>query len=182
MKKNKSILYGLTATLLSLSMASVLWGNDPKPPTKDIEAGQLVFTLQGEYEQEFAHHDGRVGNHVFGLMDEREICFFSYLAVTWSKNDPSDSALLPAPAYGINARSSTPISLQSGQPADLVVLKISAKKPCGRVLKENLTIVKFYSKKTKTYYTVAGFIKPLLTQEQLVSIASSARLNGKNAQ
>jgi hypothetical protein len=49
-------------------------------------------------------------------------------------------------------------------------------------VKENLTTVTFYSKKTKTYYAVTGFIKPLLSQEQLVSIASSAKVtkSGKN--
>jgi hypothetical protein len=115
-------------------------------------------------------------------MDEREICFFSYLAITWSKNDLSDSALLPTSAYKVDSRSSSPITLQNGQPANLLLLKISARKPCGRRVKENLTTVTFYSKKTKTYYAVTGFIKPLLSQEQLVSIASSAKVtkSGKN--
>jgi hypothetical protein len=180
--KNKSILYALTAALLCLSMASVLWGNNPQTPTREVEAGQLVFSLQGEYEQEFTRRDGPTGKRVYGFMDEREICFFSYIAFTWSKNELSDSALLPASAYKVDSRSSSPITLQNRQHANLLIFKISAKKPCGRVVKENLTTITFYSKKTKTYYAVAGFIKPLLSQEQLVSIASSATINksGKN--
>ena len=182
MKKNKYILYGLTATLLCLSMASVLWGNNPQIPAREVEAGRMVFALQGEHEQEFARHDGPVGKRIYGLMDEREICFFSYLAITWSKNDLSDSALLPTSAYKVDSRSSSPITLQNGQPANLLLLRISARKPCGRRVKENLTTVTFFSKKTKTYYAVTGFIKPLLSQEQLVSIASSAKVtkSGKN--
>lgn len=177
MNKNKSILYTLTAALLCLSMASVLWGNNPETPTREVEAGQLVFRLQGEYEQEFARRDGPEGKRVYGLMDEREICFFSYLSITWSKNEFSDSAILPASAYKVDSRSSSPITLQNGQRANLLIFKISAKKPCGRIVKETLTTIKFYSKKTNTHYAVAGFIKPLLTQEQLLSIASSAAIN-----
>jgi hypothetical protein len=112
-------------------------------------------------------------------MDERKLGFYSYLAVFWSSHALSDSALLPAPAYKVTARSLAPITMHNGSRAVLVAMSLSAKKPCGRVITEDLRIIKFYRKQSKTYYAIAGFIKPLLSLDQLETVASGGRSSGK---
>jgi hypothetical protein len=168
-------IYALSFTLLCFSTTSLIWGQNMSSHARKVEAGGSVFTLPGDFAPEHARIDGIVSSRVYGLMDEREICFFSYLAITWSKHELADSTLLPAQAYKADSISSTPITLHGNQRAKLVAMKLTAQKPCGRVVTEELRIVKFYHRQSGTYYAVAGFIKPLLSQDNLLDIASSLK-------
>jgi hypothetical protein len=175
-RRNARMTFGVVAiALLSLSTASLLWGKNPISPGHEVEAGGTIFTLPPDFAPEYARTDGDVGSRVYGTMDERKLCFYSYFAVIWSGHELSDSALLPAPAYKVTARSSSPVTLHNGSRAVLVALSLSARKPCGRVITEDLCIIKFYRKQSKTYYAIAGFIKPMLSLDRLEAVASGGK-------
>ena len=185
MRKCRKILYLIVVLMAAMSLVSLLMADSTITAGHEMEAGGALFTLPAIIPIKYNTKSNQtVSSCVYGDMDERGLCYYSYFAIFWSKQDLPDSVLLPAPAYSVKEKSSVSIKLNNGQEALHISHKLYAVKPCGREVREDLQAVKFYDARTKQYFIIAGFIKSFFPQAQLLSVASSIRpsLSGKRGQ
>ena len=132
-----------------------------------MEAGGALFTLPSIIPIKYnTKNNQTVSSCVYGDMDERGLCYYSYFAIFWSKQDLSDSVLLPAPAYSARRKHPYLSKLSNGQEAQLITLNCLPQSLCGRVVRDDLQAIEFYDTNTKQYFMIAGFVKPYLPQEQ----------------
>lgn len=96
---------------------------------------------------------------------------FGSQPVCIDKNKIVDNALLPAPAYKKGSETSSPVSLTIDPHASLTRVTLTATKPCGHIVKEDLEIIAFFDNATKTHYAVSSFMTPMLQQDDLFAIA-----------
>jgi hypothetical protein len=168
------VLVLLFTVLLCLSAASLLWGNDPTP-WLEAAAGKARFALPQSAPPQHSRVEGAVSSVVYGIMDERELCFDSFLAIRWSDSAISDSALLPAKIYKRVTVSRSAAKLKNGDRATVISEGLTAVKPCGRVVKDDLLAVTFFDTATGKFYAVEAFVNQLLSEQEVLSIASSIR-------
>ncbi len=171
--KIHSLIFTAATALAGLSATTLVGGKNIPNPTREIKAGNAVFAIPRhlpDKEKRGTLIDGAV---ILGLMDERELCYFQFLGIYWSKTGIADSILLPSPAYKKETETSTPIPFAAGIHARLTMMRLSATKPCGRIVKEELGIVRFFNPETKMHYAVSGFTTPATGQDDLIAIARS---------
>jgi hypothetical protein len=163
-------------------MLSLLFGkSDPSREERKFEAGSAYFTIPSLIDSTTKHFiNADVSSCIYGTMDERGLCFISYFAIFWSKHEISDSLLIPSRAYHIKSRSTSAAVLPNGQSVKVIAIKISAVKPCGKLVNEDLRSVKFFRKETNLYYVISGFVKPFLPYNQLLTVANSFEPVNKN--
>jgi len=168
-------IYLLAVILLCWSVWTISGDGDPTRQGRTVEAGDVTFTLPPIAAPLFKTIDGNLSFRIFGVMDERELCYFSYFAIIWSPNRIPDSVLVPTREYEVLSTSSSKVTLGNGRPASIIEMHLHAVKPCGKVMRDNLQTIVFYDNKSRRYYGVSAFIKPLLTQKQLLEAASSVK-------
>jgi hypothetical protein len=165
----------LIAVLLVISTASLLWGDKPTLPLREVKAGAARFQIPGNFSNEERRGTAQSGAVILGEKDERGLCYFQFLGIYWSKSKIADSTLLPAPVYSKDKETASLFPMNGFPDARLTRVWLSAVKPCGHIIREDFRIISFFDTTTKRYYAITGFMRPFLAQDDLAAIAKSIR-------
>lgn len=172
--KTISILLIAGLVLIGSSMATLL--TEPAKPrqTRCINAGRATLRIPLRLPKEITRGTVASGAAILGSKDDCDITYDQYMAIHWSDRTLKSKELLPTAAYEIVSELPGP-ELYLGKDKQIGVrdIHLRAEKPCGKIVKENLKVIKIYCIRTKTHFTVVGMLDPVITEEKIVEIAKS---------
>jgi hypothetical protein len=164
--------------LVGSSVASFLVQTPLPSITKTVMAGQASISVPLNLPPARTRGDTNAGSVIMGSKDDCDIIYDQFLVVAWSSQVISGTEILPAKAYKIKSEGSRQSLEDVGNKrkhATSRLLSILAKKPCGRIVSEDVKIIEQYCEAGKLYVSVAAKLDPYMTQEKVIEIANSLK-------
>jgi len=171
MKKYVTILLSVAGLLIITSIASLLVQPAQASKTKKIQAGSSTLLVPLSLPGEIRTGNGSKGSLQIGSRDVCDITYDSFTGVYWSDRLVTGPELLPTPAYAKESEQSGTIDLGQGRKASTRTIKMSAEKPCGKLVKETLNVIDLYCSGSQTHYSIVGMEDPFMTQQRVLEIA-----------
>jgi hypothetical protein len=160
--------------LIGSSMASLI--AEPAKPrqTRIIKAGRATLQVPLHLPREIKRGTMVSGSAILGIKEDCDITYDQYLAIHWSDRTLKSKELLPTEAYEIVSEvSGAKLDLGKGRQARVRDFRLSAEKPCGRIVKESLEVIELYCANSKTHVVIAGMLDTIMTNEKVLEIAKS---------
>ncbi|MFZ4855551.1 MAG: hypothetical protein ACOYL3_14800 [Desulfuromonadaceae bacterium] len=176
MTKTMTIVLIFSVVLIGSSMASLV--AQPAQPAKarTVNVGRGTVQVPLHLPREVTTGTNISGSASLGSKDACDITFDRFTGIYWSDRDIAGSALLPTPAYvPVSEQHGGSLVLGSGGVAQTRVIKLSAEKPCGKIVQETLNVIDLYCRSSKTHYAVVGMQDPFMTLQKVVEIAKSLK-------
>jgi hypothetical protein len=163
--------------LIGTSMASLVAQPAQPAKTRQISAGKATLLipvhLPGETRSSGTLYNGAV---IMGSKGECDITFDHFAGIYWSERRIPGSSLLPTPAYQkVSEQAGVPLNLGDGIKTSTRSIKLTAEKPCGKIVEETINVVDLYCAGSRTFYAIAGMQDPFLTQQRIAEIAKSLK-------
>jgi hypothetical protein len=176
MTKTMTIALIISVVLIGSSMASLV-AQPPQPlQSRSVSAGGATLQVPLHLPREVAAGTQRAGSLLLGSKDECDITFDRFTGIYWSGRSIPGSALLPTPAYvPVSEQGGGTLDLGNGGVAQTRVIKLSAEKPCGKIVEETLNVIDLYCASSRTYYAVVGMQDPYMTRQKITEIAGSLK-------
>jgi hypothetical protein len=176
MHKSVMLTLVLGTWLIGSSMAALITQPQKPTPTRRVAAGKAFLTVPLHLPGEVLKGTAVSGCVLLGSKDECDITYDRFSGVYWSDRAIPGSALLPTPAYHlVSERAGAPVDLGSNGRRRARTIKISAEKPCGKVVEENLTVIDLYCGTSATHYAVTGMQDPFMTPQKVADMAGSLK-------
>ena len=176
MTKTMTLLLVAGAALIGASMASLVAGSAAPAKTRKIAAGKA--SLQVPLHLPVGIVSGTVvsGSLNMGSKDECDVTYDHFTGVYWSDRIVSGAVLLPTAAYEkVSEQAGKALDLGNGMKAATRIIKLSAEKPCGKIVEETLNVIDLYCDRSRTHFAIAGMQDPYMTQPRVVEIAQSLK-------
>lgn len=162
--------------LVGSSMASFIAEPAKPQQTQSIKAGRTTVQIPLHMPKEITRGNMATGSVILGSKEDCDITYDQYLAIHWSDRDIPSTKLLPTEDYEIVVEIPGPaLDLGKDRQAKTRDIRLSAEKPCGKVVKEYLKVIDVYCKQTKTHVVVAGIMNPVMTRDKIIEIAQSVQ-------
>lgn len=176
MKKSMILVLISGAILICASIASLLAKPAQASKTRKVSAGRASLLVPLHLPVEVSTGTPVYGSVLMGSKDECDTTYDRFTGIYWSERDIPGSALLPAPAYEkVSEQSGEKLDLGSKKTVQTRTIKLSAVKPCGKIVEENLVVVDLYCSSSKTHYAIVGMQDPFMTKQKIVEIAKSLK-------
>jgi hypothetical protein len=160
--------------LVGSSMATLLAGQVKPTQTRSVKVGRATVQVPIHMPKEIIRGNAAQGSVILGSKDDCDITYDQYMAIHWSNRNVPSKKLLPTEAYEMVSETPGPaLDLGKDRQAKVRDIRLSAEKPCGRIVKENLKVVELYCNQAKTHIVVAGILNPVMTREKVIEIAQS---------
>jgi hypothetical protein len=173
-KKTISILLVAGLALIGSSMATILAEPAKSVQTRRITAGRATLQIPIHMPKEIIRGTVVSGSAILGSKDDCDITYDQYMAIHWSDRPVKSKELLPTDAYKKVAEiPGPPLDFGKDKQARVRNIHLSAEKPCGKIVKENLKVIEMYCAQSKTHIAIVGMLNPVVTQEKVVEIAKS---------
>lgn len=171
----KTITTVLVAALLLVGTSIAAFLAEPVAPrTRGITAGRATLRIPLHLPKEIPRGTLVSGAVVLGSKEDCDITYDQYMAIHWSDRTLKSKELLPTDAYAIVSEDQGPeLSLGKDKQARSRDIHLSAEKPCGKIVRENLKVIDVYCSRSKSHIAIAGMIDPVITREKVVEIAES---------
>ena len=174
MTKAKILLLVLGAVLIGTSVAALVAEPAPPAQSRKITAGGASVLVPFHLPGEVATGTPVSGSVVMGSKDECDVTYDRFTGIYWSDRKIPGSLLRPTPAYeNVSEQAGTAINLGNGKTAETRIIKLSAEKPCGKIVQETLTIIDLYCSNSRTHFAVVGMQDPFMTPQRIEAIAKS---------
>jgi len=172
----KTVTILLIAGLVLIGLSLTSFFTDPATPrqTRIITAGRTTLWIPLHLPKEITHGTVVSGSAILGSKDDCDITYDQYMAIHWSDRTLKSKELLPTDAYEIVSEIPGPkLYLGKDKQARVRDIHLSAEKPCGKIVKENLKVIELYCANSKTHVVIAGMLDPVMTKEKVLEIAKS---------
>jgi len=174
MTKTMTLVLVIGAVVIVSSMASLMAEPVQASKTRKIAAGKATLQVPLNMPKEIAGGSPVSGSVLLGSRDDCDITYDSFTGIYWSDRFIPGSALLPTPAYvKVSEQAGNELDLGRGKNAKTRTIKLSAEKPCGKIVQETLSVIDLYCGSTRTHYAIVGMLDPFMTQPRVVEIAQS---------
>lgn len=162
------------ALLIGASVAAHVANPAPASKTRKIAAGGAFLQVPLHLPKEMSSGTLLSGSALMGSRDECDITYDRFTGVYWSGQRIPSSALLPAPAYVLlSEQAGEAVDLGRGKMAYSRTIKLSAEKPCGKIVQETLNVIDLYCSSTRTHVAIVGMQDPFMTRQRVRDIAQS---------
>jgi hypothetical protein len=176
MTKTMTLLLVVGVLLIGTSMASLL--ADPAQPAKSrkIAAGKASLWVPLHIPGEIFSGTPVSGSVIMGSKDDCDITYDHFTGVYWSDRIIPASALFPTPAYyKVSDQTGGMLDLGQGNMAKTRTIKLSAEKPCGKIVRETLNVIDLYCGSSRTHFAIVGMQDPYMTRQRVEEIAKTLR-------
>jgi len=172
--KSLTILLLAGLALIGSSMATFIVEPAKPRQTRIITAGRATIEVPLHLPREIKRGTTVSGSAILGSKEDCDITYDQYLAIHWSDRPVERKVLLPTEAYEIVSEvPSAKHDFGKGRQARVRDFRLSAEKPCGRIVKENLKVIEIYCANSKTHVAIAGILDLVMTKEKVAEIAES---------
>jgi hypothetical protein len=142
--------------------------------TRIISAGRTTLQIPLNLPGEIISGTVVAGSAILGSKEECDITYDQFFGIHWSDRPIPGNDLLPTNAYKKVSEVPGPmLGLGKGRQARVRDLRLSAEKPCGRIVEENVRVIDLYCANSKTYVALVGMLNPVMTEKKVVEIAES---------
>jgi len=176
MTKTMIIALLVSVLLIGSSIASLVVEPVQPSKTRNVVAGGASVQVPKNLPVEIKKGTTLSGSVTLGSKDECDVTFDRFTGIYWDSRPLSGLALLPTPAYNpVSEKTGAAVELGNGGSARSRIIKLSAEKPCGKIVEETLNIIDLYCSTSKTHYAIVGMQDPFMTQQKVVEIAQSLK-------
>jgi hypothetical protein len=172
--KTQRVVLVACLALVGSSIASFLAEPARSRQTRIITAGRATLQVPLYLPRETKSGTVISGSAILGSKDDCDITYDQYMAIHWSDRTLKSKELLPTDAYEIVSEVPGPeLYLGKDKQARERDIRLSAEKPCGKIVKEKLEVIEMYCVRSKTHIAIVGMLDPVMTNEKIAEIAQS---------
>jgi len=173
---NKTTCIMLVAGLVLVGSSMATFFAEPAipPQTRTIKAGRATLRIPLNLPKEITSGTTVSGCAILGVKDDCDITYDQFLGIYWSDRPVPGTGILPTKAYKkVSEFADTELNLGKRRQARVLDIRLSAKKPCGRMVEEKQRVIELYCADSKIHIVIAGMLDPVITKEKVTEIAES---------